>query len=332
MSKHATLACLTQKVGAAALILTLCGHSLWAQETSQDQPRQKPAKNRAGKKVAAPFKWVNPIPQRLKASLPATLSHATFASRIAGSDVGYCIYLPPEYDQPEFTNKRFPVVYYLHGGRPGNETKSIRLAAQMEKLSSEHSLPPMIYVFVNGGPVSHYNLPGKPESQGADVFIKELIPHVDATYRTIAKRSGRGLEGFSQGGRGTARLMFRYPELFSSASPGGGGHATEKKISESGGFENPKLKFGDGDNTWDLARRYAEQASRGAAPKLSILVHVGDKGFNYQNNLEWMKHLKSLGIPYQRVIVPDVGHSAADIYRKEGLRIMRFHADNLSRS
>jgi enterochelin esterase-like enzyme len=34
---------------------------------------------------------------------------------------------------------------------------------------------------------------------GCDVFINELIPHIDGTYRTIAERSGRGIEGFSQG-------------------------------------------------------------------------------------------------------------------------------------
>ena len=41
------------------------------------------------------------------------------------------------------------------------------------------------------------------------------------TYRTIAERSGRGIEGFSQGGRGTVRYMFNHPELFCSAAPGG---------------------------------------------------------------------------------------------------------------
>ena len=49
---------------------------------------------------------------------------------------------------------------------------------------------------------------------GCDVFIDELIPHIDATYRTVAERGGRGLEGFSQGGRGTVRLG-QYP----SATP-----------------------------------------------------------------------------------------------------------------
>ena len=37
------------------------------------------------------------------------------------------------------------------------------------------------------------------QGMGCDVFINELIPHIDSTYRTIAERSGRGIEGFSQG-------------------------------------------------------------------------------------------------------------------------------------
>ena len=110
-------------------------------------------------------------------------------------------------------------VYYLHGGRPGNELKSIKLVAEVDRAMSAQKVAPMIYVFVNGGPVSHYNMPDDPSAQGADVFINELIPHIDSTYRTIADRGGRGIEGFSQGGRGTARLMFRHPELFCSASP-----------------------------------------------------------------------------------------------------------------
>jgi len=159
---------------------------------------------------------------------------------------------------------------------------------------------------------------------GEDVFIKELIPHVDATYRTIPGCEGRGLEGFSQGGRGTARIMFRHSHLFVSAAPGGGVHATEKRISEEGGRESDKLIFAEGYNTWDLARKYA----RNPKPKLNILVHVGSKGFNYQNNLEWMEHLKQLKIPFDRLIIPDAPHSATKIYEGKGLEIMRFHAAN----
>jgi hypothetical protein len=160
------------------------------------------------------------------------------------------------------------------------------------------------------------------------VFIKELIPHIDTTYRTIANRSGRGLEGFSQGGRGTTRIMFKHPDLFCSAAPGGAGHATEKRISEEGGRESETLKFAPGYNTYDLAREYAENPT----PPLFILIFVGTKGFNYENNLAYMEFLESLKVPFQRLIVEGAPHSARIIYEKRGLEIMKFHAENFRRA
>lgn len=280
--------------------------------------QSKTKQNKAGKQPA-PFRWVNPLKSKIEG-----VSHATFRSPSMDCDVGYCVYLPPEYSQTSSTDKHYPVVYYLHGGRPGSEIKSVRLAAEIHSHINAGDVPPMIYVFVNGGPVSHYNMPDRENAMGEDVFVEELIPHIDDTYRTIAGRRGRGLEGFSQGGRGTTRIMFRHPQLFASAAPGGAGHETEKRISEENGRESDNLIFTPGDNTYDLARRYAKNPE----PPLPILIHVGTKGFNYQNNLAYMKFLDSLDIPYQKVIVDGAPHSAGKIYEKAGLEIMRFHAKN----
>lgn len=303
------------------LLLFLCV-SVNAQ-TNKQKPNQKKKK-----KAVAEFKWNNPATKWLEKKFPH-VKHETFESDLAKTEVGYCIYLPPNYGAEENKEARYPVVYYLHGGRPGNEWKAVRLSEDIHTHTSSGEVTPMIYVFVNGGPVSHYNVPGKPEVIGADVFIKELIPHIDESFRTVANREGRAIEGFSQGGRGTARLMFRYPELFCSASPGGGGHSTELRISQNSGKESKDLVFAEGDNTWDLATAYAENRKKNAdAPAVKILVHVGSKGFNYKNNLEWMKHLKLLNIDHESLIVPGVGHNAGNIYAKKGLDIMKFHAAN----
>jgi len=273
------------------------------------------------KKAPPPFQWVNP-----PAKAPTGVKHGVFTSPSMKREVGYCIYLPPSYE--EDTNRRYPVVYYLHGGRPGNETKSIRLASDIHRYMTESEVPDMIYVFVNGGPVSHYNLADRKHAMGEDVFVQELIPHIDKTYRTIAKRNGRGLEGFSQGGRGTTRIMFKHPELFCCAAPGGSGYATEKRISEENGRESDRLVFAPGDNAWDLATKYAETKQ----PPLRILVHVGTQGFNYDNNLQYMKFLESLEIPFQRVVVEGAPHSAAKIYEQRGLELVQFHAESFRRS
>lgn len=294
------------------LSLVLALFSLVPAANGQDQKKQP------GKPLQ-PFRWVNPLMQEYPG-----VSHATFKSPSMELDVGYCIYLPPACSKSGSENQRFPVVYYLHGGRPGSEVKSVRLSTFVHKYITDGSVPPMIYVFVNGGPVSHYNMPERENAMGEDVFVKELIPHIDATYRTIADRSGRGLEGFSQGGRGTTRIMFKHPHLFCSAAPGGAGHSTEKRISEENGREDENLIFAPGYNTWDLARKYAAKPE----PSLRILVHVGTKGFNYENNLEYMTFLESLKIPFDRLIVPDVPHSAGEIYEKRGLKLVQFHAAN----
>lgn len=273
----------------------------------------------AQEKTMPPFKWVNPI----KGKAQKGIAHRVFKSPSMGIDVGYCLFLPPGYDSRVNAKSRYPVVYYLHGGRPGNETKSIKLANTIYEAMEKGQVGPAIYVFVNGGAVSHYNYPEK-NSMGEDVFIYELIPHVDESYRTISERSGRGLEGFSQGGRGTTRIMFRHPELFISCAPGGAGHETEKRISEEGGRESATLVFAEGYNTYDTARVYAKTRK----PPLNILIFGGDEGFNYQNNLDYMGFLRELDIPYEHIVVPGVGHSATGIYEKKGLEIMRFHERN----
>jgi putative tributyrin esterase len=45
-------------------------------------------------------------------------------------------------------------------------------------------------------------------------MINDLIPHVDATYRTIAAREGRAINGLSMGGYGALMLGLKHPEMF----------------------------------------------------------------------------------------------------------------------
>ncbi len=307
------------------LILVMSFAAVDIQSVAAGQPKAAQQKTQAAKKKPKrqpPFKWVNPLPD---GKYPG-VKHGTFESPSMKIDVGYCIYLPPGYDASKNADRRYPVVYYLHGGRPGSETKSVSLSTYIHSAMKTGQVPPAIYVFVNGGAVSHYNYPDK-KSMGEDVFVKELIPHVDRTYRTIADRRGRALEGFSQGGRGTARIMFLYPNLFCSAAPGGGGHATEKRISENDGRESETLKFLPGANTYDRARLYAANPK----PPLRILIYVGDKGFNYENNLAYMEFLKSLKIPFERLIVAGAPHSGKIIYGKRGVEIMNFHAESFAK-
>ena len=49
-------------------------------------------------------------------------------------------------------------------------------------------------------------------------IARELIAHIDTTYRTIASRDGRAIAGVSMGGFGAWSLALRHRELFAAAA------------------------------------------------------------------------------------------------------------------
>lgn len=307
------------------LALTLAAAFSFQFSTAVAADRKAAVKEGDKSKAPEAFRWVNKLPpERTGGAM-----HGRFFSHTNNCEVGYYIYLPPGYEKPENAAKRYPVVYYLHGGRPGGETKGLQMLRYIKPAMEDGRIPPMIYVFVNGGEMSHYDFPAK-KSYGETAFVKELIPHIDATYRTVAKREGRGLEGFSQGGRGTGRIMFKFPELFTSCAPLGGGQQHEKYAAENGGRETSGIQFEPGNNTWDLARDYAAKRMKGFP--LTILIADGSKDFNYQANLDWSAHLKKFGIQHEFKTAGDTEHSATKCYEALGDAVMLFHAENFRRN
>lgn len=278
------------------------------------------------KQPPRPFSWVSPASNSKMSQIAKGLQHGTFQSPSMKLDVGYHIYLPPSYGSDN--EARFPVVYHLHGGRPGGEFKSINLAGYVDKAIRDGKLCPTIYVFPNGGPMSWYNYPEKENALGEDVFVKELIPHIDKTYRTIGSRKGRAIEGFSQGGRGATRILFKHPELWCSAAPGGSGYEPEKRIQDNDGWESEHIRFLPiGYNAWDLASKHSLRSDIRTPP---ILLWVGTKGFNYEYNLKYSEYLKTLGISHKMLIAPGVAHSAKGIYDLKGMELMKFHKANFA--
>lgn len=171
---------------------------------------QKKAKSKALDRLGnEPSMWLVEPTQ----PLPENVKHLKFFSPSMKCDVGYCIYLPPGYESR--TDVRFPVIYHLHGAG-GNETRSVYSAEVIHRQILEGKVPEMIMVFPNGGRSTMYQDSGNGKFLAETMMIKELIPHIDATYRTISDRKGRCIEGFSMGGRGSTHLAMKYPEMFSS--------------------------------------------------------------------------------------------------------------------
>jgi enterochelin esterase-like enzyme len=141
------------------------------------------------------------------------VTHHTYFSGSMKHDVGYCIYLPPDYLTA--TAARYPVIYNLHGAG-GNELHGFEEAQILDRGIRSGKFPPMILVMPNGGKATLYKDSHDGKFMGETTIVKELIPHIDKSYRTIAARHGRCIEGFSMGGRGSTRLAMKYPDMFCS--------------------------------------------------------------------------------------------------------------------
>src|SRR5262245_23433098 len=117
--------------------------------------------------------------------------YKTFRSNTIGQDVSYFIYVPTAYEQAK--DARFPIMYWLHG--IGGEQTGIPMLIQRFDAAMEAGItPPMLIVFVNGVRNSFYCDSADGKVPVETVIVKDLIPHIDMTYRTIATREGRIIE------------------------------------------------------------------------------------------------------------------------------------------
>ncbi len=150
----------------------------------------------------------------------------------------YRIYLPPSYERDSL--RRYPVAYYLHGlyGDENNWVDLGRLDRAMDSLVAT-GMPEFIVVMPDGddGWYTTWNtLPNvarcraePPPNESADQYCaawpryddyiaRDLVQHVDSTWRTLARRDHRGIGGLSMGGFGAVTLAVNYPELFAAAA------------------------------------------------------------------------------------------------------------------
>ncbi|MEW6741449.1 MAG: alpha/beta hydrolase-fold protein [Planctomycetota bacterium] len=133
------------------------------------------------------------------------------------------VYLPPGY---ETSGERYPVVYVL---APYTGTGldllqgsawSPGLAERLDRLIGEQHMAPVIavipHVFTRLGGSQYLNSPAVGRYE--DYIAAEVIPYVDAAFRTHAHPRARAVTGRSSGGYGALRLAMRRPQLFAAVA------------------------------------------------------------------------------------------------------------------
>lgn len=127
------------------------------------------------------------------------------------------VIMPDNYKK---SDKKFPVVYLLHGysGNYATWVKSFKeLGEQVDKYN-------FIVIGVDGNYSSWYfDSPIDPTFKYETYIINELVPFVDKNYKTIANCEGRAISGLSMGGHGALYLSFKHQDVFGAAGSMSGG-------------------------------------------------------------------------------------------------------------
>ena len=144
-----------------------------------------------------------------------------YESKVTGAARRAYVYTPPDYDAN--VKARYPVLYLQHGAGENatSWTKQGHANLILDNLIAAGKAKPMIVVMDTG----YATRPGATPVQGAtgtpqipnafeDVVVNDLIPTIDASYRTIADRDNRAMAGLSMGGGQTLQITSKHLGLF----------------------------------------------------------------------------------------------------------------------
>jgi S-formylglutathione hydrolase FrmB len=269
----------------------------------------------------------------------------TFRSQALGISKNYVIYLPPSYERE--AGRRYPVAYYLHGlwGDEYNWTTLGRLRETADSLFRA-GLPEVIVVMPDGDDswYTTWNFlgdwpgcqrqppPGRSNEKVADYCVpwphyddyiaRDLVQHIDSTFRTLPERRHRGIAGLSMGGYGATWLALAYPYVFGAAASHSG-IVTPLLVSYDRSAKRPRyareipevrerypnlwpsqsLAFGKDTAGWwarDPARRAAKliQPNSAFAPP-RLYIDVGTDDPYLQQSRAFRDALRRLGIAHE---------------------------------
>lgn len=242
-------------------------------------------------------------------------------SAVLGETKPYTIYLPDGYGTGD---ERYPVLYLLHGawGTDRDWTDKGALREIADLTISGGTAVPMIVVMPDArgtGPdyggerMGYFNVPGW---NYETFFFDELMPHIDATYRTIPDKKHRAVAGLSMGGGGTVVYAQRHPELWSSACSLSGlvGLSAERFTGDTSAFAQSVVVA---DPVEYLNN--ADEATLEDLRSVRWYADCGDDDFLADNNLAFYSAMKRNLIPleyrmrdgshnwtYWRTALPDV--------------------------
>jgi enterochelin esterase-like enzyme len=227
-------------------------------------------------------------------------------SEILKMERNYSIYLPPAYEE---TDAAYPVLYLLHGSGD-DHTGWVQFGQVLhiaDKAIAEGKSAPMIIVMpdANTKVRGYFNQPDESFAY-EDFFFKELIPHIEKTYRVRSEQRYRAISGLSMGGGGTIYYTLHHPELFAAAAPLSA--TTGNRLRQATNATDAQLDEYKQKHTIENILANASDEALGNIKKVRWYISCGDDDFLYKDNSEMHILFRNKEIPHE-YRVKDGGHT-----------------------
>jgi len=259
-------------------------------------------------------------------------------SQILQQVVHYCVYLPSGYDggTAKPSAPRYPALYFLHGLSDNEQTLFNSGGwTLLDDLRRHHKIGDFLIVAPEGRR-SFYINSADGSVRYSDFFLREFIPHIEASYRVRTSREGRAISGVSMGGYGALRFAFSHPDMFSAVSAQSAALMTAhpKELDAAAGtgaplarvlaavFGNPiDLPHWNENNPLALAKR-----NPAGVHKLAIYFNCGqDDNYGFEEGAAALQQiLRKQGVKHEYHLYP--GDHSLSYFLAHFAEVMEFHS------
>lgn len=223
------------------------------------------------------------------------------------------VYLPPEYFQPQYKNRKFPASVVLTG-YPGTAEaliKGLHYPQTAHGLAKDGKMQPMILVMLRPTvapprDTECVDIPGGPQAE--TFFAKDLPTAISSHYRVGAKADNWGIIGDSTGGYCALKLAMHHPDVYAAGAGLSGYYKAAQDVTTGDLFHGNKGLENRANLMWYLDHM--------PPPKTSLLVTTSKQGEgNYKDTLKFIGKVK----PPTRVssITLDSGGHNFNTWRRE---------------
>lgn len=197
----------------------------------------------------------------------------------------------PECYDTDSESVRFPVVYLLNGH--GGDHTSWSKIVDLDSLATEHGF---VIVCPAGLNSWYFDAPADSAMRMESYIVEDLLPWVDANYRTIPEPSQRAVSGLSMGGHGALWLALRHPDLFGNAGSTSGG-VDFRPWPSKWNIADRLGAYCDNSAVWDSHTVYG-LIDLPSVRQVGIILDCGEQDFFFEVNTKLHNALLARGIDH----------------------------------